>query len=97
MALYDQALALHGISVAQVLLTRSDLIDRRRYQTASSTLKQLLDWTVLPVIENDALSPAELRFGDNDTLSALVAAAGADQLILLTMWISLFSGSAQGL
>jgi glutamate 5-kinase len=86
MALYDQALARHGISVAQVLLTRSDLIDRRRYQNASSTLKQLLDWSVLPVInENDALSPAELRFGDNDTLSALVASAvGADQLILLT-------------
>ena len=86
MALYDQALACHGMSVAQVLLTRSDLADRRRYNNASSTLTQLLDWGVLPVInENDALSPAELRFGDNDTLSALVAAAvRADQLILLT-------------
>jgi glutamate 5-kinase len=86
MALYEQALSRHGRSVAQVLLTRSDLADRRRYQNASNTLRQLLGWGVLPVInENDAISPAELRFGDNDTLSALVAAAvDADQLILLT-------------
>ena len=86
MALYERALSCHGRSVAQVLLTRSDLADRRRYQNASNTLRQLLGWGVLPVInENDAISPAELRFGDNDTLSALVAAAvDADQLILLT-------------
>ena len=76
MALYERAMARHGCSVAQVLLTRSDLVDRRRYQNASGTLRQLLSWGVLPVInENDALSTAELRFGDNDTLSALVAAA----------------------
>ena len=86
MALYERAMARHGRSVAQVLLTRSDLADRRRYQNASGTLRQLLSWGVLPVInENDALSTAELRFGDNDTLSALVAAAvEAQQLILLT-------------
>ena len=86
MALYERAMARHGCSVAQVLLTRSDLVDRRRYQNASGTLRQLLSWGVLPVInENDALSTAELRFGDNDTLSALVAAAvEAQQLILLT-------------
>ena len=86
MALYERAMERHGRSVAQVLLTRSDLADRRRYQNASGTLRQLLSWGVLPVInENDALSPAELRFGDNDTLSALVAAAvEAQQLILLT-------------
>ena len=86
MALYERAMARHGCSVAQVLLTRSDLADRRRYQNASGTLRQLLSWGVLPVInENDALSTAELRFGDNDTLSALVAAAvEAQQLILLT-------------
>ena len=86
MALYERAMERHGRSVAQVLLTRSDLADRRRYQNASGTLRQLLNWGVLPVInENDALSPAELRFGDNDTLSALVAAAvEAQQLILLT-------------
>ncbi len=86
MALYDQAMAAHDMSVAQVLLTRSDLADRRRYHNASRTIQQLLEWGVLPVInENDALSPVELRFGDNDTLSALVAGAvEADQLILLT-------------
>ena len=86
MALYERAMERHGRSVAQVLLTRSDLADRRRYQNASGTLRQLLNWGVLPVInEDDALSPAELRFGDNDTLSALVAAAvEAQQLILLT-------------
>ena len=86
MALYERALASHGIAVAQILVTRSDLADRRRYQNASGTLKQLLQWGVLPVVnENDAISPAELRFGDNDTLSALVAAAvDAEQLILLT-------------
>ena len=86
MALYERAMARHGCAVAQVLLTRSDLADRRRYQNASGTLRQLLNWGVLPVInENDALSPAELRFGDNDTLSAMVAAAvEAQQLILLT-------------
>ena len=86
MALYERAMARHGCAVAQVLLTRSDLADRRRYQNASGTLRQLLSWGVLPVInENDALSPAELRFGDNDTLSAMVAGAvEAQQLILLT-------------
>ena len=86
MALYQRAMGEHNRAVAQVLLTRSDLAERRRYNNASNTLIQLLDWGVLPIVnENDALSPAELRFGDNDTLSALVAAAvGADQLILLT-------------
>ena len=59
MALYERAMERHGRSVAQVLLTRSDLADRRRYQNASGTLRQLLSWGVLPVInENDALSPA---------------------------------------
>ena len=86
MALYEKAMAVHGIPVAQVLLTRSDLADSRSYHNASATLHQLIEWKVLPVInENDTVSSAELRFGDNDTLSALVAAAiDADDLILLT-------------
>ena len=86
MALYEKAMALYDIPVAQVLLTRSDLADRRSYQNASTTLHQLIEWNVLPVVnENDTVSAAELRFGDNDTLSALVAAAiDADDLILLT-------------
>ena len=86
MSLYEKALSRHSIPVAQVLLTRSDLADRRSYHNASATLLQLLQWGVLPVVnENDTVSSAELRFGDNDTLSALVASAvGADELILLT-------------
>ncbi|HJN36690.1 MAG: glutamate 5-kinase [Prochlorococcus sp.] len=86
MALYDAAMSRHGHTVAQVLLTRSDLDSRVRYHNASNTLRRLLDLGVIPVVnENDTLSPAELRYGDNDTLSALVASAvEADQLILLT-------------
>jgi glutamate 5-kinase len=80
--------------VAQVLLTRSDLASRRRYQSACRTLEQLLAWGVTPVInENDTLATEELRFGDNDTLSALVAVAvEADELVLLTDIDSLYSG-----
>jgi glutamate 5-kinase len=80
--------------VAQVLLTRGDLASRRRYQNACRTLEQLLAWGVTPVInENDTLATDELRFGDNDTLSALVAVAvQADELVLLTDIDSLYSG-----
>jgi glutamate 5-kinase len=94
MTLYDQAFARHGRCVAQVLLTRSDLASRRRYQNACRTLEQLLAWGVTPVInENDTLATEELRFGDNDTLSALVAVAvEADELVLLTDIDSLYTG-----
>lgn len=93
MALYEKAMGQQGYAVAQVLLTRSELADRRSYQSASATLHQLLDWNVLPIVnENDTVSAAELRFGDNDTLSALLAAAvGADDLILLTDVDQLYS------
>ena len=86
MGLYADAFRCHRQTVAQVLLTRSDLASNRRFQSASRTLKQLLSWNVLPIInENDTLATEELRFGDNDTLSALVAVAlQADELILLT-------------
>ena len=94
MALYQDAFAVRGLAVAQVLLTRGDLASRRRYQRACRTLEQLLAWGVVPVVnENDTLATDELRFGDNDTLSALVAVAvGADELILLTDVDSLYSG-----
>ena len=94
MTLYDQAFARRGRCVAQVLLTRGDLASRRRYQNACRTLEQLLAWGVTPVInENDTLATDELRFGDNDTLSALVAeAVSADELVLLTDIDSLYSG-----
>lgn len=94
MALYQDAFAVRGLAVAQVLLTRGDLASRRRYQNACRTLEQLLAWGVVPVVnENDTLATDELRFGDNDTLSALVAVAvGADELILLTDVDRLYSG-----
>ncbi|MEB3307897.1 MAG: glutamate 5-kinase [Cyanobacteriota bacterium] len=94
MALYQDAFAVRGLSVAQVLITRGDLASRRRYQNARRTLEQLLEWGVVPVVnENDTLATHELRFGDNDTLSALVAVAvGADELILLTDVDRLYSG-----
>ncbi|MFM7239596.1 MAG: glutamate 5-kinase, partial [Cyanobium sp.] len=86
MGLYQDAFAVRGLPVAQVLLTRGDLASRRRYQNACRTLEQLLALGVVPIVnENDTLATDELRFGDNDTLSALVAVAvGADELILLT-------------
>lgn len=94
MALYQDAFAVRGLAVAQVLLTRGDLASRRRYQNACRTLEQLLAWGVVPVVnENDTLATDELRFGDNDTLSALVAVAiGADELVLLTDVDRLYSG-----
>ncbi|MEI8250834.1 MAG: glutamate 5-kinase [Synechococcus sp. ELA057] len=95
MALYQDAFAVRGLAVAQVLLTRGDLASRRRYRRACRTLEQLLDWGVVPVInENDTLATDELRFGDNDTLSALVAVAiGAEELVLLTDVDSLYTGN----
>lgn len=94
MALYQSAFALRGLSVAQVLLTRGDLASRRRYRNACRTLEQLLSWGVVPIInENDTLATEELRFGDNDTLSALVAVAvNASELVLLTDVDRLYSG-----
>ena len=94
MGLYEAAFEAHGVPVAQVLLTRGDLASRRRYQNASSTFEQLLEWGVVPIVnENDTLATDELRFGDHDTLSALVAAAiSAEELILLTDVDRLYSG-----
>ncbi|MCT0199665.1 glutamate 5-kinase [Synechococcus sp. CS-1325] len=94
MGFYEASFARHGETVAQVLLTRGDLASRRRYQNACRTLEQLLSWGVVPVVnENDTLATDELRFGDNDTLSALVAVAiGADELVLLTDVDHLYSG-----
>jgi glutamate 5-kinase len=86
MALYQEAFAVRGLTVAQVLLTRGDLASRRNYRRARQTLEQLLQWNVVPIVnENDTLATDELRFGDNDTLSALLAVAiGAEELVLLT-------------
>ena len=71
---YETALAPHGITTAQVLMTLEDSRDRRRYLNSRATLEQLLSFGVLPIVnENDTVATDEIRFGDNDTLAALVA------------------------
>ena len=82
----------HKLHSAQVLLTHDDLSDRQRYLNARSTLLTLLDFGAVPVInENDAVATDEIRFGDNDTLAALVTnLVEADLLILLTDQPGLF-------
>jgi glutamate 5-kinase len=77
---------LHGLVSAQVLLTHADLADRERYLNARSTLLTLLSMKVIPVInENDTVVNDEIKFGDNDTLGALVAnLVEADALVILT-------------
>lgn len=83
---YESGFAEHGLKSAQVLLTHDDLADRRRYLNARSTLNTLLDLGVVPIInENDTVVTDEIRFGDNDTLGALVAnLVEAEVLIILT-------------
>lgn len=93
MAVYEQLFAIYGRGVAQILLTREDISDRRRYLNARGTLEALLDQGVVPIInENDSVATDEIRIGDNDNLSALVAnLIEADMLILLTDQAGLFS------
>ena len=83
---YEQAFDRHGIKVAQILLTRNDLANRRRYLNARNTLFTLLNWKVIPIInENDTVVVEEIQFGDNDNLSALISSVvQADLLIILT-------------
>lgn len=83
---YDELLAGHDVQSAQVLLTFFDLSERGNYLNARQTLRRLLDWRVVPVInENDTTATDELTFGDNDFLAAQVATlVEADQLVLLT-------------
>jgi glutamate 5-kinase len=83
---WTQALSAHALTAAQLLLTLDDTEDRRRYLNARETLNTLLALRCIPVInENDTVATAEIRFGDNDRLSARVAEmVQADQLILLS-------------
>lgn len=83
---YESCFREHGLRTAQVLLTHSDLADRQRYLNARSTLLTLLRLGVIPVInENDTVVTDEIRFGDNDTLAALVTnLIDADYLVILT-------------
>ncbi|QHE77532.1 glutamate 5-kinase [Hydrogenophaga sp. PBL-H3] len=84
--MYESKLREHGVGSAQVLLTHADLADRERYLNARSTLVTLLQLGVVPVInENDTVVNDEIKFGDNDTLGALVAnLVEADVLVILT-------------
>ncbi len=90
---YQQALAGHDITVAQILLTIDDTEERRRYLNARNTINTLLAAGAVPVInENDTVATAEIRFGDNDRLAARVAAMmSADTLLLLSNIDGLYS------
>ena len=83
---WESSFAEHGCHTAQILLTHDDLSDRKRYLNARSTLRTLVELKVIPVInENDTVVTDEIRFGDNDTLAALVAnLVEADALVILT-------------
>lgn len=83
---YEEVLAPHEITTAQVLVTLEDSANRRRYLNSRATLEQLLSLGVVPIVnENDTVATDEIRFGDNDRLAAQIAVTvGADQLILLS-------------
>ena len=83
---YESCFMRHGVHAAQILLSHEDLSDRTRYLNARSTLSTLLEMKVVPVVnENDTVATAELCFGDNDTLAALVAnLVNADVMVVLT-------------
>jgi glutamate 5-kinase len=91
---YERAFAAHGLAVGQVLLTAQDIADRTRYLNARNTLMTLLRLGVVPIInENDTVAVDEIKVGDNDTLSALVASlVDADLLVLLTDVDGLYTG-----
>lgn len=86
MTMYDAFFSPCGIGVAQVLLTRDDIADRRRYLNARNTLNILIQDRIVPIInENDTVAYEEIKFGENDTLSAMVAALiDADLVVLLS-------------
>jgi glutamate 5-kinase len=91
---YETAFSRFNLHTAQILLTHEDLADRRRYLNARSTLLTLIGLGVIPIInENDTVTTDEIRFGDNDTLGALVTnLIEADVLVLLTDQQGLYSG-----
>lgn len=90
---YEEAFAQHRLHTAQILLTHEDLADRERYLNARSTIRTLLELGVVPIInENDTIVTDEIKFGDNDTLGALVAnLIEADLLVILTDQQGLFT------
>lgn len=91
---YESCFRKHGLLTSQILLTHEDLSDRKRYLNARSTLRTLLKLGVVPIInENDTVATDEIRFGDNDTLGALVAnLIEADALVILTDQAGIYTG-----
>ena len=84
MQTWQAGFAPHKLTVAQVLLTHEDLRGRARYLAVKATLRQLVDYGTIPVInENDTVSAAEIKFGDNDTLSAMVASLVESQYLVI--------------
>ncbi len=94
MWIYEKTFAMHGRKVAQVLLTREDLSNRTRFLNARNTLQTLLSYGVVPIInENDTVSVDEIKFGDNDNLSGMVAhLADADMLVIVSDVEGLYTG-----
>lgn len=94
MQAYERAFLARQLVVGQVLLTREDVADRRRHLNSRNTLRKLLELGAIPVVnENDTVAVDEIRLGDNDTLSALVATlVDADLLIILSDVDGLYSG-----
>ena len=92
MRVYSKAFEKKGLYVAQILLTLSDLTDRQRYLNIRNTLSTLLEWGVIPVInENDSVAVDEIKFGDNDNLAAMIAnIVEADIFINLTSTAGLY-------
>ena len=90
---YESSFREHALLTSQVLLTHEDMADRKRYLNARSTLRTLLGLGVIPIInENDTVATDEIRFGDNDTLGALVTnLIEADALVILTDQAGLYS------
>ena len=93
MLTWERLFEIYKINVGQILLTRADVVDRLRYLNASDTFSALLTHKIVPIVnENDAVATAEIKVGDNDNLSALVATlVNADLLLLLTDQPGLFT------
>ena len=92
---YEEALAPHGITTGQILVTLEDSANRRRYLNSRATFETLLSFGAVPIVnENDTIATDEIRYGDNDRLAAQVAVTvGADQLILLSDVDGFYSGN----
>src|SRR5436190_24209539 len=95
MQAYTDAFTRHGRTVGQILLTVDDVTRRAHYRNAYRTLRRLLDFRTVPIVnENDTVATEEIRFGDNDRLAALVAAlVHADLLVLLSDVDALYTGN----